>query len=472
MSPERVARRPASLALRLTVSIGLVIGVVFLALGWVIERSIEHHFAQQDAEELEAVAHSVQQALNGSRAGSSNDDISHSLASAVSGHHGIYYYVADRTGTTLYVTPGPRLDMIARTLPVATHVALGNLHVWQELGQSYRGAVLEFPAAAAGLGPFRVVLATATGFHQHFLAEFRQTSWIAMALAALIAILSTWQAVYRGHAPLRDISARIRGISVDRLHLRLDPAQVPIELAELAATFNATLERIERDFHRLSNFSADIAHELRTPVTNLVTQTQVLLTKTRSTDAYREVLYSNLEEYDRMARMIGDMLYLAQTDNQLIKPAVVAVDLGKEVDALFEYFEPLAEERQVQLTRIGEVSAARGDRLMLRRALTNLLSNAIRHTPDGQAITVSLQQDDQGTAIEVANRGDAIPPEHLDHLFERFYRVDRSRQRNSDGAGLGLAIAKSIVEAHGGTIAARSCDGINSFEIRLPRRLT
>jgi two-component system heavy metal sensor histidine kinase CusS len=236
----------------------------------------------------------------------------------------------------------------------------------------------------------------------------------------------------------------------------------------LAGSFNAMLEHIEQDFRRLSNFSADIAHELRTPVTNLTTQTQVLLSQSRGADAYREVLYSNLEEYERMAKMISDMLYLAQTDNQLIKPDLAEVDMASELDALFEYFEPWAEERHVQLKRVGQIPPLRGDRLMLRRTMSNLLSNAIRHTTSGQAVTVSLRQDQQSSVITVSNPGDTIAAEHLPHLFDRFYRADPSRQRNGDGAGLGLAIVKAIVEAHGGEIVARSSHGNTAFEMRLP----
>ena len=141
-------------------------------------------------------------------------------------------------------------------------------------------------------------------------------------------------------------------------------------------------------------------------------------------------------------------------------------------DAMFEYFEPWAEERHVQLNRSGQMPQVRGDRLMLRRAFSNLLSNAIRHTTSEQAVTVSLRQEQKSAVITVTNPGDTVAPEHLPHLFDRFYRVDPSRQRNGDGAGLGLAIVKSIIETHGGEIAVHSTNGLTAFEIRLPREMT
>ncbi|MDE2593106.1 MAG: heavy metal sensor histidine kinase [Burkholderiales bacterium] len=468
MASSPPSRRPISLAQRLTVSIGLIITLVFLALGWLIEGSLAHHFAMQDAEELEVVARSIQQVLTTLPYDASRDELTHRLSDAVKGHHGMYYQVQDAQGRTLFATPGPHLNAIARPPTAVTDIEAGHLHTWQEQGQAYRGAVVDIPPSEGSQQHYTAVVATSTGFHDHFLARFRQTIWVATSVAGLFAILATWLAVYRGHAPLREISARIRGLSANQLDVRLDPGQVPIELSELATSFNATLERIEQDFQRLSNFSADIAHELRTPVTNLITQTQVLLSKDRRTEAYREVLYSNLEEYERMAKMIGDMLYLAQTDNQLIKPDRADLDLSVELDALFEYFEPWADERHVRLTRVGTLPPIRGDRLMLRRALSNLLSNAIRHTAAGQTVTVALDSDDHQAVIQVTNPGPTIAPEHLPHLFDRFYRVDPSRQRNGDGAGLGLAIVKSIVEAHGGEIAARSSNEVTTFEVRLP----
>ena len=475
MVSDVTQHRPASLALRLTVSIGIAITLVFLALGWVIQNSIEQHFIQQDVEELEVVAHSVEEALTGpsdaADAGSSRD-IAQRLAGAVNGHHGMYYLVTDGSGRTLFATPGPKMAHLAQTQSDTSGVDANKLHVWQEQDQSYRGAVVRLHAAQSTTPLYTIVVATATGFHEHFLVSFRRTVWLAMTAAGLFAIGATWLAVRRGHAPLREMSQRIRGISADRLHLRMNSKQVPIELSGLASSFNAMLEHIEHDFKRLSHFSADIAHELRTPVTNLTTQTQVLLSQTRSADEYREVLYSNLEEYERMAKMVGDMLYLAQTDNQLIKPERVPVDIAAELDALFEYFEPLSEERHIKLTRRGMISPVQGDRLMLRRTLSNLLSNAIRHTSSGQAVTVSLHQDQQEVVITVSNPGDTVKAEHLPHLFDRFYRADPSRQRHGDGAGLGLAIVKSIVEAHGGEISVRSNEGDTAFEIKLPRAST
>jgi two-component system heavy metal sensor histidine kinase CusS len=229
------------------------------------------------------------------------------------------------------------------------------------------------------------------------------------------------------------------------------------------------LARLEDAFQRLTEFSSDIAHELRTPVSNLLTQTQVTLSRARSADDYRQILESNAEEFERMARMISDMLLLAKSDNGLVLPQRETLRLATEVRALFDYFEVIAEEKSVSLALEGEAEVS-ADRLMLRRALGNLLSNALRHADVASTVLVRLQTLADGVEISVTNRGESISPEHLARVFDRFFRVDPARQRNSDGTGLGLAITRSIVSAHGGTIDASSAGGLTSFTLYLPRR--
>ncbi|AOU97883.1 two-component sensor histidine kinase [Acidihalobacter yilgarnensis] len=464
-----MSRRPISLALRVTARVGLATCLLFLGFGWVIERSIEHHFAEQDAGVLAGVAKAVVSALD-TRA--PQIPLHEVLARAVSAEKRVYVVVTAADGSHLYASPGPGFaPLLSSALPVE-RITPGSLYVWREDGSRYRGAMLRAEAGPTGHSmPITIAVAMPTDFHQHFLDWFQRTLWMTTAFACLLAIAAAWFAVQRGHAPLRDISARIRGITSARLDTRLSPEAVPVELAELATSFNDMLERIEDSFRRLSSVSADIAHELRTPVTNLATQTQVALGRARNAEAYREILYSNLEEYERMGKMIGDMLFLAQADNRRLRLERDAVDLVDEVRALFDFFEAWAEDRHVSLRLEGEARKVPGDRLMLRRAASNLLGNAIRHTAEGGTVTVRLAESDESVTLTVENSGPAIERVHLDHLFERFYRADPSRQRKGEGAGLGLAIVKSIAEAHGGSASVDSVEGQTHFHIRLPRRV-
>src|SRR5690625_1990128 len=220
-------------------------------------------------------------------------------------------------------------------------------------------------------------------------------------------------------------------IGSDQLHTRLEPDAVPRKLAELAVSFNEMLGRLEDVFQRLSAFSGDIAHELRTPITNLKTQTEVALSHARSMEQYQEILYSNLEEYESMAKMISDMLSLAQADNKLLKPELVKIDLEDEMRILFDHFRAWEEEKNVCLEHKGEQVWMVGDRLMMRRALSNLVSNDIRYTPAGSNVTATLSVDGENAKICIWNAGEPIPSEHLTHIFDRFYRP-RSEEHTSE----------------------------------------
>jgi two-component system heavy metal sensor histidine kinase CusS len=203
-----------------------------------------------------------------------------------------------------------------------------------------------------------------------------------------------------------------------------------------------------------------------------MTQTDVALSRARSAEEYRAVLHSSLEEYERMARMIRDMLFLAKADNGMIAINAESIDLTNEVQELFEFYGALAEESGVRLAVSGG-GTLEGDKLMLRRAVNNMLSNALRHSLPGGTVSVRIERHDRGVIeMAVENTGEDIPPEHLPRLFDRFYRVDSSRQRNSEGAGLGLAITKSIVEAHGGSVGVESREGRTCFSVKLPVRPT
>ncbi len=454
--------RPISLTLRLTLLFSAVATLVFLTFGWVIERSIEEHFVAQDSHELKVVAQAVEQSLATLQ---DNDDLSaikQRFDDMLIGHHNPLLYINDGSNPPLYSSTDVDLSQVP--LPSNQHPH-SNITRWNDNGHHYR--VLIQQVTGKNNKPYTIVIAVAIDFHLQFLTHFRHTLWLMVACGIIIMGVMSWIAVRHGHKPLHNIVSQISRISANELNSRLDPEAVPTELTDLAVSFNELLQRMEEAFNRLSNFSADIAHELRTPVTNLMTQTQVALSQARDADEYQEILYSNVEEYERMAQMIGDMLFLAKADNARHPPNTEAIDLKSEVHNLLDYYGAWAEECQVSLIQEGDAHI-QGDRLMLRRALSNLLSNAIRHTPADNSVTIKLGYIEDDVLITVQNPGTAIPAEHLPKVFDRFYRTDPSRQRSGEGAGLGLAIVKSIVEAHGGTIVASSDEVSTAFRITLP----
>ena len=192
------------------------------------------------------------------------------------------------------------------------------------------------------------------------------------------------------------------------------------------------------------------------------------LGKSRSLEEYRELLYSNLEEQERLTKMVNDMLWLAQSDNGLLKPDWHCLNLAAEAQATIEFFDALAEEKNLDIELVSSDCYIMGDKAMLRRALSNLLSNAIRYTPRGETIFVRLEQQASTVSLSIENPGPDISPEHLPRLFDRFYRADPSRQRQTEGAGLGLAIVRSIIEIHEGSVNVKSENGLTRFTIVLP----
>ncbi len=456
-------RRPTSLTRRLTLLFSTAAAIVFLAFGWIIERSLNDHFIQQDTNELKVIAQVVERSLSTLQPNHDLTRIKQRFDDILVGHHRPLLSIRSASGESLYSSPGTDLSLVP--LPPQNQLLQGTVQQWNNTKQHYR--VLIQKVTGKGNAPYTVIIAVAIDFHLHFLKNFRYTLWLMIISGILIMGLMSWIAVRQGHRPLHDIVEQISQTSANKLNTRLTPETVPAELSELVVSFNELLQRMEEAFNRLSNFSADIAHELRTPVTNLMTQTQVALSQPRNAEAYQEILYSNMEEYERMAQMIGDMLFLAKADNARHPPSAETIDLKSELHNLFDYYGAWAEESHVSLRQEG-TAQVQGDRLMLRRALSNLLSNAIRHTPEGSSVEVKLSHIENSVLIVIQNPGTPIPAAHLSKIFDRFYRIDPSRQRSGEGAGLGLAIVKSIVEAHGGKIVATSDEIATQIKISVP----
>jgi two-component system heavy metal sensor histidine kinase CusS len=459
-----------SLTTRISLLFAVAAAAVLLATGAFLSRAVEQHFVETDRHELQGHLELVRRLLERVDSRQAFDHLPQRLDDALVGHHGLAVAVMDARERIWFATSGggfPRALLRAENCadpPASVRCLEGGLRQWRQAGHDYRGMVA--PLRAGNGEMLKVALALDIHHHELFMTRFHEQLGIAMALAALVTALLGWAATRRGLAPLHRVTELAAGISAEHLSRRLPTAGQPAELQPLIASFNAMLERLETSFQRLSAFSADIAHELRTPVSNLLTQAQVILGRDRSVEAYREALQSSAEEYERLARMIADMLFLAKADNRLLVPRREVVDLTRESRELIEFHGIVAEEKGVHLHLEGEATVM-GDRIMLRRALSNLLSNAIRHCAAGGAVAVRLESGVDEVVVSVENPGD-IAAEHLPRLFDRFYTGDPARRQGGEGAGLGLAIVRSIVAAHGGAITATSQGGLTRFVIRLP----
>ncbi len=221
-------------------------------------------------------------------------------------------------------------------------------------------------------------------------------------------------------------------------------------------------------FVRLSQFSSDLAHDMRTPLANVISSSQVTLSRARTTEEYEALIDSNIEECERLQRMIENMLFLARTDNARQHLKTTELDAGSELRRLASYFQALADEAGVRIDVHGEAPVV-ADATLFRRAVSNLASNALEHAEAASTIELAVSMHGSYAVVEVTNRGAAIPPEQVDRIFERFYRIDSSRHGAARNAGLGLAIVKSIMELHRGKVEVASRDGRTTFALYFPR---
>ncbi|WP_051516445.1 heavy metal sensor histidine kinase [Herbaspirillum sp. RV1423] len=453
--------RQRSLTVRLTALFALASTAVLVGLGLLIISTVAKHFTDQDEQLLEKELQLIRMVVNERGA----DAITSTFGEALHNHPGFYVHISSLSGQALYST----LGNAAASMLAAAQSAVPGRSFAVPVGEHQ-----EFQAIKARLKDdqsgreLQVIVAVDTEIHDHFMRNFQTTLVLYIAGSALIVVLLSWWAARRGLAPLRAMSDKVQAVSSHNFGERMSVEMLPIEIADLAAKLNAMLERLQRDFNRITNFSTDIAHELRTPITNLLTQTDVVLTQQRTNEAYRDILSSNAEELQRLARTISDMLFLAQTENGITLPSYERLSLQEEISELFDFYDALAEEKNVLMRLAGDASI-RGDRLMVRRALSNLISNAMRYTPAAGTIAVSIDRSEKDISVHVENDGLEIPSEHLPHLFDRFYRADKARTKlDSDSAGLGLSITKAIMRAHQGEVSVQSTQGKTRFTLLFP----
>jgi len=452
--------------LSLTARISLMFMVAVMAVAVIGALSFklltQHHFQSLDqhtlAEKLDATERILGQ-LNGT---DNFEALRPQLTALLGGHRDLTAIISDANGRVLFAEP-KLIDAPGR--PPARDTV--QTWAWRDGAHGYEGTIRHI-AVPHETKPFAVTLILDVSEHLPFFEKLQQWFWVGLLISGIVSASLGWMMARSGLHPLRRVTAVAASISARSLKERIPTEPVPSELQLLVSSFNDMLDRLDDGFVRLSNFSADIAHELRTPLTNLMIHTEVVLSKKRNVEDYEENLHSNLDELKRMSRMIEDMLFLAKSDNGLIIPQQQNLAIEQIVERLLAYYEPVAAERNIKLKLAGS-GIVQGDVLMLHRAISNLLSNALRFTPDGETIRVTVRSGDESTDIAVENPGEPIPVDQQAKLFDRFYRGDPARREgNTMNVGLGLAITRSIVEAHRGSIWCSSELGRTVFHMGFP----
>lgn len=440
------------MTLRLVVLFALVSIVTFAGVGGYLYHCLHARLEVRDDDELlgksGALAHLVQEAASLQAI----SDNRHALLDIISGHDQLLVRVTDAAGRIIFTNDGRAriADLGAGALPASS------FNVIQSAPPSAGAARFVVSRSTTRLGEqATITVARTSSDRMQLLAQYRTEVWTAASIGTLVATLLGFFFVRNGLRPLRLMATQAHAISAKRLDTRLDIRHAPRELHEIIAAFNAMLDRLHHSFEQLGRFSADLAHDLRTPVNNLMVQTQVALGKPRSIDEYQALLGSNIEEYERLARMMESMLFLARAENAHVALQIQAVDLAEELARIADYFEGVAEEAGVRLLVFGS-GQVNADTILLRRAIGNLVANAIRHTPAQGVIRIEAFHLAHATLITVSNPGQGIDPAMLERVFDRFYRADPSRNSAGGSSGLGLAIVRSIMTLHHGSAGVTS----------------
>lgn len=293
-------------------------------------------------------------------------------------------------------------------------------------------------------------------YMEKILGRFRVVLLLVICVGTFVSLALAVLTVRQGLKPLTELAQRTSSISAYNLNERLTLGRWPTEVQELALALDAMLGRLQDSFCRLSGYVSNLAHELRTPINVLMGEAEVALTKARSANEYRRVIESNLEEYERLSRIIDSLLFIARSDVQAPDLSRVEIDICNEVGEIIEYYLPMAEEKEINISCL-ENATLYADHTLFRRAVSNLLSNSLHYTDAGGSITISTRRTpDRTVEITVSDTGCGIPKADLPNITDRFYRVDSSRQMHKEGTGLGLAIVKSIMDLHGGAVRVES----------------
>ena len=445
-----------SIATRLALTLALVMLVVLSAVGSLLHWSLEHELLRAENEELEGKADVVRHFIDEVQSRSELPALGHHLDDALIGNGVLRVWIVSADGQVIYG---------GKSAPPTQPADGGHLSITREDGVPLMGMRYAMPAGSI-LPEAQVLIGLDTRPRRALMRTYDRAAAFVCALGMVVTIsLCVWVA-RRGLLPLKRLSAEAANITPSALSRRLSTHVDTLELAPLVKSFNHALDRVEDAYRQLESFSADVAHELRTPLAVLISGAEVTLSRTRPTEELQNALALQLEELRALASMINDMLFLAHADRGVPAESLVDVSLQKEAFKVSDYLEASMEVAGLLLRIDGDMHV-RANPALVRRALVNLVVNAVRHTPAGESIVVRFDEANGWTRVSVCNPGPPIPGEVRAHMFDRFWRGDASRTESTEHHGLGLAIVRAVARMHGGDTFASSQAGTTTVGFTL-----
>ncbi len=456
---------PHTLRARLSILFAVSTSLLLVFNGVLLYHGLKTRIDSSSAREMTATLTALQltlQTMPGPDAVRADREVWYDL---LHGHQNLDIALFDAHGTPLTRTNGywPNAETLA------VRAGLAPVQVKVE-GTARRFLVAMTPLGGESGARVRVVVQYDGGAETTLLRAYALNVLFVSVIGTLINALLAWWIARFGLRPLARLTARAEQISSSRLAQPLPERDMPGELKELSHAFNRMLARLHESFTRLTQFSSDLAHDMRTPLTNLLAEAQVALSHPRSADDYRAVIESSVDEFQRLSRLIDSMLFLARADSAQRRLSLQQVDARSEALRVAGYYESMAADAGVEIVVNGNAHFE-GDVLLVQRALSNLVSNALTHAPRGSMVELHCVDLPRYARLSVSDSGAGITRPHLERIFDRFYRVDPARYNSARGTGLGLAIVKSIMNEHHGECSVESIPNVlTTFSLRFPKR--
>lgn len=453
-----------SLSTRISLIFTISAASILIFIGLMFEYSFDHQWLQHDMEELHDKLLFIHNLLGNANSENAIESIPIRIQDETIGHPGMIISLTGIDGSKIY-SSGPHATI--KQLTKSIHYDDFSPIIWAFNNHIYRIATGRYLLGSKSNHFVNAAIGLDITSDQKLSVKLEKIMWIGIILISLSSGLLSWVVIRNGLKPIHILSSLMAKMSSQELGSPIPIENIPADLRELTSAFNKMQDRLKDAFNRLSNFSCDLAHELGTPINNLILQTQFVLCHERYSNECTDVLHSYLEEFNRLACITKDMLFLAKADNHLIVPKKEYIDLNKEISNILVFLEEYANQYQVKVDLSGETNII-ADRHLIQRALSNLLVNAIRHTPKGKTVAINIVNDATHVLIRIENPGQKISPEHLEKIFDRFYRVQSDGKDSYEHSGLGLSITKSIILMQGGTINVESNDEHTCFAISFP----